>query len=78
MNEKQLIEVSAQIYRLESVLNAAQKACPDWTGDNAKELLDDLNQTKLLLETGRYLLWTIHNIVEDATGEGRSEKPSDL
>ena len=39
---------------------------------------EEMEQTKLLLQSGRILLWQMTNQVEEAVGFGSSDKPDDL
>ena len=68
MTEEQLVDVQTHCYRMEAVLKAAQDAIDD----------EDMEQAKLLLESGRITLWLMTNMVEDSIDFGRSDKPSDL
>lgn len=68
MTEKQLDDMQMQCYRLEAVLKASQEALEN----------EEMEQTKLLLQSGRILLWQMTNQVEEAVGFGSSDKPDDL
>ena len=61
-------DLQMQCYRLEAVLRASQEALDS----------EETEQTNLLLQSGRMLLWQMTNQIEDAVGFGNSDKPDDL
>ncbi len=61
-NQDLLNHISNQLYRLEAVLRAAE----------------DSHQARLLIETAREMVWTVHNDVEDMIGDEKIERPEDL
>ncbi len=65
-NQTTLNHISNQLYRLEAVLRAAE------------DCITEADQSRLLIETAREMVWTIHNDVEDLLGDEKIERPEGL
>ncbi len=65
-NQTKLNHISNQLYRLEAVLRAAEDS------------LTEAAQARLMIETAREMVWTVHNDVEDLLGDEKIERPEGL
>ncbi len=64
-----LHHISAELYRIEAILQAAQESAPED---------DRFSQAQLLIESAREMVWNVHNDVEELAGDERIDRPDGL